>query len=237
MIKIKIEVPVYQKLKALITNCPTEIMGLGKVTATNKEEIIIKDVVIFKQEATSASTEFDKEKLMEFISERVSEGDASQWRLWWHSHAAMDTFFSGVDTTNIENMGDTAEWMVSLVFNHKMDILGRVDVFKPLRVTQEEVAIEIDVTMPEEVETWAKEEIQTKVTEPTTVPVVVNEFKNWNRKEKDVLGERHEEMSWDIAAKKDSGQPLSKKEQNFFLDNMDYVNQLIEQYFNYKGGE
>lgn len=228
--KIYLKLLAYRKLKSLITNCDTEIMGLGKVTATNKEIVIIEDVEIMKQEVTSASAEFDKDKLMEFVHSRVAKGDASDWRLWWHSHADMDTFWSATDTDNIDNMGDTAEWMVSIVFNKEMKNLGRVDVFKPLKVSQDNIKIEILIPGVEGVDEWAKKEIKDKLTIPAPT-------KRESSKTMSPLKEAYEQKAWDVSCKVYNDEVLSPDERKFYKDNFEYIEEMNAPFYGRGGAE
>lgn len=159
----------YEKVRQLVTQCPQEITGLGKIEIIEKDVLLVTDIAIFKQEVTAGSCELDKDKLMEFVSERVREPyrDAGMWRLWWHSHATMGCFWSGTDTSNIERMGETADWMASVVFNHKMEYKARLDMWKPFTIG--DINMEVTIKYPETdgIVAWAKKEIADKVNERT----------------------------------------------------------------------
>jgi hypothetical protein len=165
--EIKFKVEAYEKVKSFVTECEKEIMGIGKIKVVRPGIILVEDIQIFEQEVTSASTEFDKDKFMEFIAGRVREGDVQDWRLWWHSHADMSPFWSVTDTDNIERIGETADWMLSIVFNHKLEYKSRLDIFRPTRLTEEEGHITIDYPINDEIKDWARKEIEEKVTEKT----------------------------------------------------------------------
>jgi hypothetical protein len=64
--KVKAIGEAFDKIEALVINCPTEIMGLGKVEVVNGS-VRVTDIIIVDQEATSAHVEFDKDKLMDFF--------------------------------------------------------------------------------------------------------------------------------------------------------------------------
>jgi hypothetical protein len=145
--KIKIPASVYQKIRSYVDNISTEISGLGKIELTMDGDIIIRDAKIFKQKVTPTGTILDKNDLGKFYNRLMDEeGGLENWKLWWHSHAEMEVFFSGTDEQTIEdfdNETDHDNWLLSLVSNHAGDILFRLDIFQPIRLTFEKLEWEI----------------------------------------------------------------------------------------------
>lgn len=144
--KILIPIKVYQKLISYVENIDYEISGLGKISI-NKNEITVEDVRIFKQVVSSGETELDRDELTAFYDEIIKEeGDLSKWKLWWHSHATFDVFFSSTDLKTIEDFDNemhSDNWMLSIVTNHKKELLARVDIFYPIRCVLNDVSWEI----------------------------------------------------------------------------------------------
>jgi len=136
--KVIFPVAVYQKLRAYVDNTRYEISGLGKVSRSN-DSLIIEDVRIFKQHVNAAETVLSHRELAAFYDEIITEeGDLSNWKLWWHSHATFDTFFSATDVTTIKDFDSEMyqdNWMLSIVTNHNRDLQARLDVFYPFHIT------------------------------------------------------------------------------------------------------
>lgn len=131
-------VKVYQQLRAYVEATPYEISGLGKIRKEG-DTITIEEIKIFKQHVTSVETTLDRQALGKFYDDLMKNGeDLSQWKLWWHSHADMQVFFSGTDVATIEDFDNemqTDNWMLSIVTNKKAELLARVDIFYPIRCT------------------------------------------------------------------------------------------------------
>ena len=61
-----------------------------------------------------------------FVLSLVDEGrDPGKLKLWWHSHAREEVFWSGEDEETIEHFAN--DWMISLETNHRMKTLCRLD--------------------------------------------------------------------------------------------------------------
>ena len=125
---------VIQKLKYFTEGTNGEISGLGKSEFEDNEMISILDVEIFKQKCSGGSTVLDEGAMAQFLNELIIKGeDPAKWNVWWHSHADMDTFWSTTDEGTIEET--TTPFLISIVVNKKLNILTRLDVFKPFRFT------------------------------------------------------------------------------------------------------
>ena len=149
MKKLKILLPFqnYLKLKYYTILCPMEISGLGKISYSkkNKTDIRIEDVFIFPQKVGYSSTDLDKKSISLFFEKEYAKSKTiSDIRLWWHSHADAPVCFSPTDEFTIEDFwGKTSDFIISLVVNHKMDMVARIDVFNPFINTIENIDIEI----------------------------------------------------------------------------------------------
>ena len=118
------------KLKYFIDNVDGEISGLGSSYVDKNENIVITDLILFKQTCTSASTKLDNDAQAKFLFELTKKKeDPSKWNVWWHSHARMGVYWSTVDTGTIDEHIGTIPYLVSLVANKKGEVLGRLDVF------------------------------------------------------------------------------------------------------------
>lgn len=163
--RIIIPVAVFQKLRAYVDNSKYEISGLGKIKREG-DIITVEDVRIFRQTVTSGETTLDHRSLSDFYDEIITEeGDLSQWKLWWHSHATFQTFFSPTDLDTIadfDNEMHEDNWMLSIVTNHKGDLLARLDVFYPFHIILND--LEWDIAYEDrQITLAARDEIAEKV--------------------------------------------------------------------------
>jgi len=135
---ILIPVKIYQKLRAYVEATPYEISGLGKIKKQG-QTITIEEIKIFRQYVTGVETTLDRGELAKFYDELIQKGeDLGDWKLWWHSHADMQVFFSSTDTATIEDFDNETQndnWMLSIVTNKKSELLARIDIFYPIRYT------------------------------------------------------------------------------------------------------
>jgi hypothetical protein len=83
-------------------------------------------------------------------------------RAFCHSHHTMKTFWSSTDEGGINGLANS-HYLVSLVLNRGNDILGRVDFFKPYRMTIDNVVVKIDYKASfEDLQKDVDEKVQTK---------------------------------------------------------------------------
>lgn len=130
------------KLDAYIRGAEGEISGLGQVEET-AEGIKITDVYLFKQICTGSTTDLDVSALSDALEEVIKDGkDPGSFKLWWHSHHDMGTFWSEKDETTIRTFGPD-NWMVSVVGNVKGEYRARIDFFKPIRYSFDELELRV----------------------------------------------------------------------------------------------
>lgn len=154
-----------QKLDAYIQLCDLEISGLGTVRQEG-QMFIVEDVLLLPQECSAASTELDDAGLAEFYTECVqADMDTGRLRLWWHSHCNFGTFWSGVDTDNIDRLMESSDWLLSIVGNKHGQFRTRLDSKVPVRLSVDELPLNILIPPDVSVRTRCKAEIATKVRE------------------------------------------------------------------------
>jgi hypothetical protein len=129
----------------------------------------VEDIKIFEQEVSHGGTLISQKDLASFYDELMEKGeDPSVWKLWWHSHASMDVFWSGTDEETIEDFDNETEkdnWLLSIVTNLDGDILNRLDIFSPFRIKKEGLPWEIifdDPIIPQEIIDEVREKVKTK---------------------------------------------------------------------------
>lgn len=98
------------------------------------------DVFITKQIVTIGTADGDGHSLAHAFEKAASEDRDSELRLQWHSHPA-EVYFSHTDHANIQHLGETFDWLISLVMNRDGDMHARFDCFQPFRVGVEMAVI------------------------------------------------------------------------------------------------
>lgn len=159
-LKILITPDAQAKIKSLVQECPTEMNGIGHISYV-PGGILIDGIQVCKQEVSATSASHDTDDLMAFL---MAQPDPGNWRLQFHSHVNMGVFWSGTDEEAIRSAGETADWMISIVFNKAGLYKSRMDIFKPLRITLETTLEQyVPVT---DYSQWAKEELLEKIIRP-----------------------------------------------------------------------
>jgi hypothetical protein len=132
----------WEKMWGLTLRAPGEIQGFGIVDEHDPSRVV--DFHIVSQVCSATGSIIDQDELHELFLNKRDEGiSMDRWRVWWHSHAAMKTFFSDTDENNIERYAsEGALW--SVVTNHAdakrvaagkspTEMYVRVDCFDPDR--------------------------------------------------------------------------------------------------------
>lgn len=116
-----------------------EFSCLGLVT----DDVLAHDVRLFDQICTAASTDIDQQALAKFL---VAHDQPENVRLWCHSHGNLQVFWSQQDDSCIEGLANDT-FLLSLVVNKKREMKCRLDIWKPVRVTLDD--LEVTVRLPE----------------------------------------------------------------------------------------
>ncbi len=161
------------KLDTYVMLAKGEISGMGIVRNIRRGVLLIEDLYIFEQECTMADTILNRRKIGEFVTDMIIAGkDPSVLRLWWHSHANMDVFWSVTDDGTISGFNN--EWMLSLVTNFAGDVLCRIDAFAPVQTTALETRFQVLLEAPELLLASLRREVAAKVVFIEPKPVKVN---------------------------------------------------------------
>ena len=159
---------VYCEIKDFVELCDLEISGLGKISKY-KDGFLVEKVKLLEQEVSAANTNLDARGLGKLYHEIIQEeGSLANWKLWWHSHASMPTFWSQTDIDTImdfDNETPTNNWMVSAVFNHEMDWKARLDVFDPEHFTRNFSDLRIEHIYSRDIRDECRFQISQKVKE------------------------------------------------------------------------
>lgn len=181
-IKVIFPIEQYKKWRAYIDAVRTEISGFGKVMHVERNTFIITDLMLFEQVVSGGHTNITEESYGNFHDELIKRGEkSSAWRLWWHSHAFIDSYFSSIDAATIEDYdleSDKNNWLLSIVSNKRHETKIRLDIFRPVRITVEDISFEISYA-DYELECLVQEEVERKVTifrpkpRPPYVPPII----------------------------------------------------------------
>lgn len=185
--KIYLTSNAYLKLKYYALAADGEISGLGKCHALNEEAILVDDIYCLKQTSSGVHTELDKEAIAEFYEKmHKAKQDISQLRLWWHSHADMKSFFSGTDDETLKLGFKCDSYMVSVVINHDLEMVGKIELFKPFKYSLDAtVGIYLE---DKKLEARIKAEVEEKVTSPVAWYVGQKPHKKRKKKSKKKQG-------------------------------------------------
>jgi hypothetical protein len=149
-----------------------EVSGLGLV-----EEIdggfLVTELYLPKQSCTLAGTDLDQGAVASIILQLDQAGqDSGALRFWFHSHSHLDVFWSQTDEACIAGLAN-GDYVLSLVTNKAGDILARVDIFRPARVTIDQVPVSVRSREMGLLDT-CRLEIEERVTDMPPTPSMVS---------------------------------------------------------------
>ncbi len=137
--RIFIATQAFRRLKFYIDLCPFEVGGLGTVEPIGPD-LLVTDIFLIRQRASDTDTELDPEAVAERLLHILQEGrDPAALRLWWHSHAEGQIYWSETDEQTIEAL--RIDQLVSIVGNRRMGFACRLDQFSPKRLTLENLPL------------------------------------------------------------------------------------------------
>jgi len=175
---LKITIDAYYKLKYFTENVDGEISGLGKVRELS-DCLEVYDIEIFEQRVSGISSNLDTEILAKFLTDKAVKNESvKDYKVWWHSHSSMDSFFSVIDETTIDQSSEFP-YLVSIVINKKSKIQARLDIFEPIRLI---VPLEIEMSFEEnkEIEKQCQKEISEKVKNKSFWPSISRDRKKYS---------------------------------------------------------
>lgn len=191
-------------LELYILSTAGEISGLGKAVIT-QGDILITDIYLLRQKCSPTFTELDKEDVNKFLYDMLEhDEDPSEIKLWWHSHASMDVFWSPTDDGTAEGFGNG--WMLSLVSNKHGDYLARLDMYEPFKVTIDNLLVRTLPTGNTRFRKAIEDEISEKVSKyvPPPIakgrrypPMTMNEAGEWVPQNQLALPEGEVPFDWE----------------------------------------
>lgn len=156
--EVRVPEHVYAKMMGYIDAVDGEISGMGEVQKVGNT-YTVTDIWLLKQENTGTSTRIDAVSLADLRAEVYSQGKAQDgFQLWWHSHANMDTFWSGTDKATMDMFMTDIPWMLFIVANKKRSFRARVQFKEPFNVAFEDIPVFVETALA-----YDKEEIEREV--------------------------------------------------------------------------
>jgi len=114
-------------------------------------EFCVTDIHLIKQVANKTNADLDDAAVAMFLMEQNNLGrDMGTLKLWLHDHDVMEPFWSGKDEENIRRLGGGTDWFLSVVTNKAGATLGRLDVYKPIHLTLDKLAVSVKYALPKE---------------------------------------------------------------------------------------
>tara|TARA_R100001082_G_C4364666_1_gene161252 strand:+ start:2966 stop:3877 length:912 start_codon:yes stop_codon:yes gene_type:complete len=108
-----------------------EIGGFMVAKPDKDGNMIISEPEILKQEVTGGTTTMDKEAVADYYVKCAEKHGNDVRFVWWHSHANMSAFWSGTDTSTMEEY-NSGDWAAFLVVNIRSEYKFRVCVWNPI---------------------------------------------------------------------------------------------------------
>ena len=157
------------KIKHMVSAVKTEIGALISGHITIDGDVYVSDVYMTKQIVTSGAIDFDQDSCNAAVLKAMMNDEMLIG--WVHSHADMGVFWSTTDTDTIDKLINFAgTFICSIVSNHKLEALGRIDyistsVFGERQEIINNVPIMVDYDYPEDVKAAFQADIDEYVKE------------------------------------------------------------------------
>ena len=145
--KVSTEEATYKRIMDITMATKGEWSCFG-VVKKDGNNFLISDIVIPKQDNSAGQTTMDIDDLCDMASDMALRGqDTSEWHCWIHSHGDFNVFYSSTDNKTIDGFmkffSQENSYLISIVVNHAGELICRVDINYPVRVTLGEVVVEI----------------------------------------------------------------------------------------------
>ena len=144
-----------------------EVSCLGLIDELKDGEritaLLVSEIYLLDQKVSGADVELDDKAVANLMIQLATEGiDTSKLKCWLHSHATMRVFWSSTDEECCSQLANNS-YSVSIVTNLRGDLLTRIDIYNPFRVTLNKVPIQIHCVCSKELEELYSAEFEAKV--------------------------------------------------------------------------
>ena len=173
MFEIFIRKELYSKISYLFRKSDLEVGALLECY-NDGDKFVVENMFIVKQEVSSSSVDFDEDAVNMLLLECMDTKQVVAG--WLHSHNTMASFWSTTDDTTINKLNAyIGKWVLSIVGNKKMELVGRIDYISQTPFGENSVRVD-DVpihTLPE-ISQDDMDMIDNTVSENVTKKKVVN---------------------------------------------------------------
>lgn len=125
--RIYIDRKVYNKIMHFVDKSDVEVSGMGKLVKGPGWFRII-DAIMLPQSNTATTTDLTPEGMAK--AEFLLKDQKGELNFWWHSHVNMAVFWSGTDTSTIQEIGKQG-YLVATVFNKLREMRSAVHYENP----------------------------------------------------------------------------------------------------------
>lgn len=140
MFEIFIKPELYAKISYLFRKSKLEVGALLECYNVG-EKIVVEDMFIIEQEVSKGSVDFKEPAVNALLLEFMDTGQEMSG--WLHSHNTMASHWSGVDDETIRKLnGYIGKWVLSIVGNMKMELIGRVDYIAKTPFGEESICVD-----------------------------------------------------------------------------------------------
>lgn len=172
-VSIYFEPLAWLRMRGFTIAAPGEVSGIGQVELVNENgeiTLIVKNVWIWEQVCGPAHTEItDHDAVFSLVDDLEKEGIPSEsLKLWWHSHADMNAFFSSTDTQQMSDWQSNS-YLVSVVTNKAGEAYASVDVRGQFPQYIDDVPVTYNEEIPENIMSETRAEVDKKVKAATMV--------------------------------------------------------------------
>lgn len=166
-----IEPEVWVKMRALCTEIPPEVAALGLVEKLSSREFLLKELMIPKQQVSSASVAIDPDSVLEWVNARGIDL-LSELRFYLHTHPGFSSP-SAFDESEYDLFKDAPYffWAVGTKSEIRFGML-----WKEMGLKIE--GIRTSLWVPIDCDKWIEEEVKPKV-ERTTVSTTYGNYGNY----------------------------------------------------------
>lgn len=138
-----------------------EISGVGAIEKIDGL-LVVTQIYLLEQECSSVTTEINSDALGKLMLDLVKQGKEANLKLWWHSHASMDTFWSKTDD-DTGRIISKADWAFRVVINRNDQIKVSADVNEPFPHTVHDLNLKIYNPGEKEIYKECRKEVKEKV--------------------------------------------------------------------------
>ncbi len=176
-VPVQLSEKAYLKLKYYVTQAEGEISGFGYLKQINSCFFQITDFEIYPQTCSIVSSVLDGDSFAKILCQKMKDDkNISNLKVWFHSHSNSSCFWSHIDERTIRN---SHSFLLSLVVNKNMEILGRLDILEPLYISEIPVIIMLPKIIHKDIELkrQCQKEITEKVKKQSLWPLILKDKK------------------------------------------------------------